>query len=281
MNKILLTFDCSLELFSVGLFRIFSKENADYLEIEEIETFDSLENQRHSEDLIAKTKEILNKNSVKFEEIDFLATTNGPGSFTGLRVGISFAKMLRLSFETKTFAYNGCEIIAAKFLSSNKKEIKKALVIFASGKKEALIAGFERSEGIIFNKNFQPKIIQNCLSHILVGNIVPEGFEESLKKFNPEETIVCGIIPETWQKLIPNWLQNFLNSNNQEVIDNTNLKKNSSAFNCKDLARYFLLQLQNNNIFNLESKKFHLNEYKNEIFANYHRLPNISKPKEK
>jgi hypothetical protein len=72
-----------------------------------------------------------------------------------------------------------------------------------------------------------------------------------------------------------------LNSNSQEVIDNTNLKKNSSAFNCKDLARYFLLQLQNNNIFNSESKKFHLNEYKNEIFANYHRLPNISKPKEK
>jgi tRNA threonylcarbamoyladenosine biosynthesis protein TsaB len=47
-----------------------------------------------AETLNAKIQEILNKSSISYDQLDGLAIYKGPGSFTGLRIGISVANAL-------------------------------------------------------------------------------------------------------------------------------------------------------------------------------------------
>jgi tRNA threonylcarbamoyladenosine biosynthesis protein TsaB len=46
----------------------------------------------HSEKLVPMIEEILKSNEVKTSELDLIAVSNGPGSFTGLRIGMTAAK---------------------------------------------------------------------------------------------------------------------------------------------------------------------------------------------
>lgn len=47
---------------------------------------------RHSENLISKFKEILEKARLKVKDLDLLICTRGPGSFTGLRISMATLK---------------------------------------------------------------------------------------------------------------------------------------------------------------------------------------------
>ena len=48
----------------------------------------------HSETLLVSVKSLLNQANVKVSDIDLFAVTNGPGSFTGIRIGVSLIKGL-------------------------------------------------------------------------------------------------------------------------------------------------------------------------------------------
>ena len=51
----------------------------------------------HAEKLPLFTREVLAKTSLKINDLNGIAVSNGPGSFTGLRIGLSFAKALAFS----------------------------------------------------------------------------------------------------------------------------------------------------------------------------------------
>ena len=46
----------------------------------------------HSEKLLPLIDEILNENNISLKDIDMYACINGPGSFTGIRIGLSTLK---------------------------------------------------------------------------------------------------------------------------------------------------------------------------------------------
>ena len=65
---------------------------------------------RHAQTLISEVKELLDAHGLVSADVDIAAVSHGPGSFTGLRVGIVFAK---------TLAYvTGCRIAAVDTLQA-------------------------------------------------------------------------------------------------------------------------------------------------------------------
>lgn len=70
------------------------------------------EGRTHSEVLLPQTKEILEEAGILPGELDLIAISSGPGSFTGLRIGISAAKGLAVSSDIPCVGVSTLEALA-------------------------------------------------------------------------------------------------------------------------------------------------------------------------
>lgn len=66
----------------------------------------------HSETLAVYTRDVLKAANVKPGELDAVALSSGPGSYTGLRVGTSFAKAMCFALKIPLIAVDTLEAIA-------------------------------------------------------------------------------------------------------------------------------------------------------------------------
>lgn len=62
--------------------------------------------EKHSENLLTHIEGVLNFNQVDISEIDVFANVSGPGSFTGIRIGLTTVKALNLPFNKKIVNIN-------------------------------------------------------------------------------------------------------------------------------------------------------------------------------
>lgn len=98
----------------------------------------------HSEKLLPEIAHILEIMNIPIETIDYYAITVGPGSFTGLRVGISTIKGLCFVTQKKVVPVSTLEVIAWQFpyceyqicpmLDARKKEVFTALFKWENNK---------------------------------------------------------------------------------------------------------------------------------------------------
>lgn len=98
----------------------------------------------HSEKLLPEIAHILEIMKIPIETIDYYAVTVGPGSFTGLRVGISTVKGLAFATRKNVTPISTLEVIARGFphveypicpiLDARKKEVYSALFQWENGK---------------------------------------------------------------------------------------------------------------------------------------------------
>ena len=78
------------------------------------------ENQKeHASFLQAAIKNLLHQNDLTASHIDAISVTAGPGSYTGLRVGIASAKGLCYALDIPLIFLNTLEVIAASSIASN------------------------------------------------------------------------------------------------------------------------------------------------------------------
>lgn len=70
--------------------------------------------------LIYYIKKSFNENSLKLKDIRFVSLSNGPGSFTGLRIGSAIAKGICYSTGSKLIEISTLDMIANKYRGSNK-----------------------------------------------------------------------------------------------------------------------------------------------------------------
>lgn len=68
---------------------------------------------KHSEKLLPLIKQFFQLLEIEIEALDGIAVATGPGSFTGLRIGITTAKMLSRIFSIPVKGVSTLEIIAA------------------------------------------------------------------------------------------------------------------------------------------------------------------------
>ena len=73
-----------------------------------------LEGRRYSSTLVAAVGELLTKAGATLREVDAIVAVNGPGSFTGVRVGLSAVKGLAEATQIPVVAVSRLEVLAAK-----------------------------------------------------------------------------------------------------------------------------------------------------------------------
>ncbi len=68
----------------------------------------------HQERLAPMARDVIAEAGFGFDRLDLIAVTVGPGSFTGLRVGIAFAKGLALALDVPAIGIGTLEALAAE-----------------------------------------------------------------------------------------------------------------------------------------------------------------------
>src|SRR5690606_9693696 len=66
---------------------------------------------------------LLDKSSLSFSELTAICVCGGPGSYTGLRVGLSTAKGIAFACDLKLILFDKLQLIASSFsVTDNKRE---------------------------------------------------------------------------------------------------------------------------------------------------------------
>lgn len=88
--------------------------------INNIITTKSIDNEiTHSEKLLPLVDEVLNESKANLKDIDLYAVTTGPGSFTGIRIGLATVKAFAKTTSKNIFAVNSLEVMAYNKLENN------------------------------------------------------------------------------------------------------------------------------------------------------------------
>ena len=103
------------------------------------------------EDINTLLSSVIKEAAIKFNEIDIIFVSLGPGSFTGIRIGISVAKAIAISTGAKIFGYSNFDSVLCQFFSSNKIEKNNKIQVLIKG------PGDEFFKKVFINNNFQKK----------------------------------------------------------------------------------------------------------------------------
>lgn len=120
----------------------------------------------HSQTLLPMVEEVMNMLGIKPEELDYIAVTSGPGSFTGLRIGASVAKGLGLALDktlvpvptTEALAYNfqGSDYLICPIMDARRNQVYYGMYEFAqeNGKAEEVVpVGADDIKNVIVKVN--------------------------------------------------------------------------------------------------------------------------------
>ena len=78
---------------------------------------------RHAELLLPKTKNALRRLQLSLSDVDYFAVGLGPGSFTGLRIGLATIKGFALALQKPVIGLSSLDILASNALPSDSKII--------------------------------------------------------------------------------------------------------------------------------------------------------------
>ncbi len=77
------------------------------------------ENGKQAETLVILLEDVLRNNKIWYNDLDLIATTKGPGSFTGVRIGLSCARALKLATNLPLILVDSLNAIAHKHRDHN------------------------------------------------------------------------------------------------------------------------------------------------------------------
>ena len=86
----------------------------------EISKIEKLSDRGHSTILVPSIQEILKQNQLDTKNLNEIIVVNGPGSFTGIRLGVTVAKTLAYTLNIKIKTITSIEAIAASIKDGNK-----------------------------------------------------------------------------------------------------------------------------------------------------------------
>lgn len=137
---------------------------------------ESTDSNYHSVYLIPKIRDILVQNNLLMSNIDAIGVNIGPGSFTGIRAGITIARVLAQQVNAKLVGVNSLQILSMLNIST-----KKTIVATDARKNKVYYAEYKGNEEIVSPMLFEKeellsKITEDVLviSDLSVSNYLKE-----------------------------------------------------------------------------------------------------------
>lgn len=154
-----------------------------------------------SEVLVPMVQDIIEKSGIPFRDLDLIATTVGPGAFTGLRIGLSAARSFGLALNVPVDGVLTTECVAASFFSQNKR-IENDLLVVIETKRDDFYAQ-------VFSKDNKPLDTVSALSVELV-----------LANYQSRVLNVCGDGTMRLRTVLDaNWPENWILAEGFDLID--------------------------------------------------------------
>ena len=84
---------------------------------------ESNEKNAHAENITLFAESVVQTAGLEFHQLDAIAVSKGPGSYTGLRIGVSTAKGFCYSLDKPLIAINTLESLAAVMIQKQNRSI--------------------------------------------------------------------------------------------------------------------------------------------------------------
>ena len=133
---LILAFDCSSPAGCVAL-----------LEGSQVLAREALDPAKRSANTLAPAIEkALHDAGMLFKDLDLVATTVGPGSFTGLRVGVTMAKTLAYALKCDVIGLNTLDVLAAQAVQAGLPSQSVLHAVLDAQRKELFLGRYQVSE---------------------------------------------------------------------------------------------------------------------------------------
>ena len=104
------------------------------------------ESGKQSEILIPEIEKILQTSNIWYQDLNFIASTSGPGSFTGVRIGLSTARTLKIATNLPLISLDSLEVLAFKYCQKS----EEIFVAIDARMDEFFVGSFVSKNGGIF-----------------------------------------------------------------------------------------------------------------------------------
>lgn len=148
--------------------------------------------QRQSEMMVTEVDNILKRNNIAKEELDAVVVGIGPGSYTGVRIGVTIAKTIAYALKIKIYAKSSLSLL--------KDEEKPTICLFNARSGRSYFAVYKGNEIIVKDcvKTNEEVLdfIKNNPDFVINGDTYQLGLESgkfdilsNLAKFNDSELV--------------------------------------------------------------------------------------------
>jgi tRNA threonylcarbamoyladenosine biosynthesis protein TsaB len=189
----------------------------------------------HAVFIHSAVKNLMRHSEIKFEDIDAIAVTSGPGSYTGLRVGMATAKGFAYALKKPLITIGTLELMAFDFLEKNNKAHGYICPMIDARRMEVFTA--------VYDINLQ----EICPAFSLV--LSPESYSEFLSN---NFVNFLGSGADKWQNIVNNSNALF---HSHSISANSMCSMSAKKFTALDFASLALCEP-------LYIKEFHNNEKK-------------------
>ena len=153
----------------------------------------------HAENLTLYIEEVCCQANIRLQDVDAIAVSKGPGSFTGLRIGVSTAKGLCYALDKTLIAINSLEAMALGQISNLKSQISNLFCPMIDARRmEVYCAIYDEQRNEII-KTSAEIIDENSFSDLFKKNKIyffGDGAEKCKSKIShPNAIFIDGVNP--------------------------------------------------------------------------------------
>jgi tRNA threonylcarbamoyl adenosine modification protein YeaZ len=185
----ILVFDASIEGFSVGVFR---------LDGTLIHSVTNSTPYSHTEMLVPTIQGVLSKSNVQFQDLTQIVTTKGPGSFTGIRVGLATAVGLRTALNIPVMAVNTLLALVHSSILHQHVNASQLSAVIDTKCGEFYHQGFSYKDGAIMSETLPRSLpLKELISVVGSGVIITDPSSTSML-----ENVSCVTTPLTLEGVL-------------------------------------------------------------------------------